>query len=285
MDRMQCARELVVALSALTACGRLEFTPSADPDARADGASIPACAGHDEDGDGVGDACDRCPTVADPGQKDQGELDAGNAPDGVGDACDPRPALGGDRIALFESYAVVPQLTFSTFGPVSWDTSDALVLGGAGATGQARFDSIVTFTRAELTYRMRAVSPGQPVYGGLWARISNDELTDSVFPQITDMTSNGIPAEILIKESTGTGDNYSPYGRFARELAGGDAFRTVHDTELVTGGPQRFTVDAFGTSERIQVELVITRPFTGRYVIEAVNFEMELQSFVLYDAP
>lgn len=54
---------------------------------------------HDEDGDGVHDACDNCPAHANEDQSD--ERDGG---DGVGDACDPNPESTGDRILYFESF-------------------------------------------------------------------------------------------------------------------------------------------------------------------------------------
>lgn len=52
--------------------------------------------GHDEDGDGVPDACDTCPGIPD----DQTDSDE----DGVGDACDPSP-LAANEIVLFASFA------------------------------------------------------------------------------------------------------------------------------------------------------------------------------------
>jgi hypothetical protein len=53
--------------------------------------------GHDEDGDGIDDACDNCPATANVPQDDS-DLDS------VGDACDPTPG-GADQIVRFESFA------------------------------------------------------------------------------------------------------------------------------------------------------------------------------------
>jgi hypothetical protein len=59
----------------------------------------------DEDGDGVADADDNCPTVANPTQEDDDETGAGGTADGVGDDCDPRPMGDGDSIAFFDGFA------------------------------------------------------------------------------------------------------------------------------------------------------------------------------------
>src|SRR5438128_1554131 len=57
----------------------------------------PKCTGHDEDGDGVGDACDVCPHVPDPQQLDSDG-------DGVGDACDPEPMNPRQQIVFFDPF-------------------------------------------------------------------------------------------------------------------------------------------------------------------------------------
>jgi hypothetical protein len=99
-------------------------------DADADGTRDAGCVGtttHDEDGDGIVDSCDNCPTVANANQADTGEQSAGGMADGVGDACDPRPAAGGDSILLFDPF---------TTGQIG---SDWQVNGG---TWQASADTI-----------------------------------------------------------------------------------------------------------------------------------------------
>jgi hypothetical protein len=76
-------------------------------DAGQDSGCIGSIPSHDEDGDGVLDGCDNCPSVPNADQTDQREIAAGLAADGVGDACDPRPSLAGDAIVLFDSFVSV----------------------------------------------------------------------------------------------------------------------------------------------------------------------------------
>ena len=81
-------------LLALTACDAVFGVEHGAPPENCDEVTT-----HDEDGDGVVDACDNCPTVANADQANV--LDA----DGVGDVCDPHPIADGDAIVRFVSFA------------------------------------------------------------------------------------------------------------------------------------------------------------------------------------
>jgi hypothetical protein len=91
---MRAVRRASIVLLALAACGRLQFeavreTPPPDASAECTGT------GNDDDGDGIVDACDGCPSRPDPAQLDADQ-------DAVGDACDPSPLA--DRISVFDPF-------------------------------------------------------------------------------------------------------------------------------------------------------------------------------------
>jgi Thrombospondin type 3 repeat len=73
-------------LAIVAGCGRVGF-----------GTGECAAVGHDEDGDGIDDACDNCPHIP---NVDQADADG----DGVGDVCDPQPFVAAERIALFDPF-------------------------------------------------------------------------------------------------------------------------------------------------------------------------------------
>ena len=97
-------------------CGRFGFDLDLD---RADGSiahddsPLVACTptGHDEDADGIDDACDVCPHIADASQAD-GDGDR------VGDVCDPEPANPRQQIVLFDGFGTLDP-AWELTGPVT----------------------------------------------------------------------------------------------------------------------------------------------------------------------
>ncbi len=89
---------------------------------------------HDEDRDGIGDACDPCPYVAGTASDIDG--------DGVGDACDPEPAVAKQRWVFFDPFtsqdARWTESAKTTFANDRMTIDDGYVLL-ATKTGELRF--------------------------------------------------------------------------------------------------------------------------------------------------
>lgn len=85
----------------LTGCEVLFPRTAEQPaDALEDAGTCATAIGHDEDGDGIDDACDVCPAVPDNGEDADG--------DGVGDACDPLPDNNCEVRLKFEGFGAIP---------------------------------------------------------------------------------------------------------------------------------------------------------------------------------
>jgi hypothetical protein len=122
-------------LLVLSGCGRLDFEPR----------TIDALTGHDEDGDGVPDAIDRCPHVA----GDNADTDN----DGVGDLCDPNPTIASEHYALFATMQA---------GDVPFDPNSKLVQGDdeitwTGTTTGLGFPQPLGTVRVELGFEIRGL--------------------------------------------------------------------------------------------------------------------------------
>jgi hypothetical protein len=110
-------------------CGRLGFDPTAGDTPRdavvIDARICLAPVGHDEDADGVDDACDGCPHISDPSQPD---IDG----DRVNDACDPRPDIAGETIGLFASFAAADSRFTKNAATPTYTDDDLVVLQASG---------------------------------------------------------------------------------------------------------------------------------------------------------
>ncbi len=119
-----------IAVLVVAACGRLDFAVEANHGSGSDAsidAAIAACAnavGHDEDGDGVDDACDGCPHVFDPDQLDSDG-------DGVDDVCDPRPTIAKDHLGFFDPFVGGMRPEWQVGGPIV-PTGDSIVIDTTG---------------------------------------------------------------------------------------------------------------------------------------------------------
>jgi hypothetical protein len=270
-------------------CGRIGFDPGdltdlGDTDDVDPPDASRLCGGHDEDGDGVGDACDNCPTIPNADQANDGELDAGDAADVVGDACDPRPAIGGDYLGWIDVFTSDTTGDYATLGDVMWDGADGLLLGddGPDGIGAISFEAAPQFGRVHWHAQRLTASTTEPSYYGAWTNIGAADLSDSVFAHVADDPDDGLEPNTVIKESTGGGgERYSDFVRFAAPIDG-DLVRFTFDTPLATGGDATYRYDVLGAGDSQVVAIDLSRPYTGAYEIEAVRTSIRLLSLVVY---
>jgi len=263
-------------LLALGACGRFGFegTPGGDGGNSEDGFVAP-CTGADEDGDLWPDACDRCPTEP---SSDQSDSDG----DGIGDVCDPRPANPNDTILFFDPFETL-DARYTMFGTYSI-VSGALRLGTIVDAGQAFFNVPPAVTRIDFAYRPIVHSTTIVTWMGVWSEIDQGADT-KIFSETA--WDPAVPAETVsrIKESDNGTDRYSVNVVTPGTWATGQRYRTITDSDLVTGGPYRSQVSIPGQAQRLtELTLQIARGTEGFIESEAVIVDVEYL-IVYVDSP
>lgn len=135
---------------ALTGCGRVGFGEgSGDAVAKI----CPNPVGHDEDHDGIDDACDGCPHIADGAQVDTDG-------DGVDDVCDPNPASPRETIAFFDPFLVQRPEWFFAGAPATFAGDSFTVDARNGGFG-AILQEVPIADTYTLGGRIEAVTNGQ----------------------------------------------------------------------------------------------------------------------------
>lgn len=151
---MRCRLAVAVAVVVVgggPACGRVGFDPGGDGAAATgdrDGDGVPDATDncpdvanpdqHDEDGDQIGDACDLCPHLpATPGMP---ELDTDH--DGIGDDCDPNPGAI-DQVLAFLTFDQALPSTWTITPPAGAMVSDVWQLDQGAAQIHLVADQVV----------------------------------------------------------------------------------------------------------------------------------------------
>jgi hypothetical protein len=214
----------------------------------------------DEDGDGHGDACDPCPIDASSTDADM---------DGVADACDPDPALGGNKIVLFEG--------FHHGIPTGWQTTGAWTAANDGVDVHNGLQTNVFLTfpqpagKLELRVGLTLIEiGGTTVAVGAAMRVrtsSNDALicSDTTGPNHLEL-GELVGGNYMMLASGTHGFAVGTHEQFALTDLGSN-FKCATTTSSATGmpvnsGPPNPTlgVTSYGADAHVEWIMVVTRP-------------------------
>jgi hypothetical protein len=264
---VKMARPLCIVV--LAACGRVEFGDHG-PDAsggHAEDAGSAASVGHDEDGDGIADAFDNCPGLA---NADQANRDG----DGVGDACDPAPLVAGETLLRFSSFEMVDAAY--GLGSNMRYASDAVHVGASSK--QQTLASGLSFGDADFWYRLRIES----------------RLSGSPHKVAVEVGESGAPYYYveLYEDASGAVANIEHYdGKNYGAVRSLPLAGSIHTGELVLHlqtrtSPRTFTFDASWDGEPYHVTADTTGFSSGvNYSLTLENFTADIESVMVIGTP
>lgn len=256
----------LLGLVAIAACG----DDAATSDAR--GSCASTADPHDEDGDGVVDACDNCPSTPNPTQLDSTEDKAHAFPDGVGDACDPRPGASGDDLRGFYSFATEAQA--SAWTGSGWSISDDAVHAAGNATW--------TTTRAQQGdgyFVMAQVASFAPsTTGSLGFALDGDGVSTGAICKLeATMLSvqevGGAPSSVVLANPIAAGTPLQLIAWRTISLSGTTRIPEIQ-CRVIYGGATKDVMLA------LTDELV-----TGSHVLSAIDASVDITSITVYTSP
>lgn len=255
-------KRVVLACLVIAGCGRIDFDELAPV---RDAMSI----GHDEDGDGLGDADDPCPHVAIGGTSD------GDG-DGVGDACDPNPTTPGDRFALFSPLTpgTNPFADFAGFDQKD-DALHVIALGN-GNSKNLIADLPVESARLDIGFEILEVvgtsMDQHQIAGGL------DAALPYYFVELNENDQGVRDVAIVSYDST---NGYQLLGTVAH--GGMHAGRGVLRYDARAGAAPSFELDAGWTGEMYQTS-ASTPSYTGsvmpRWTINGLDVDIRYVAII-----
>ncbi len=251
-------RRLLV-LTVLIAGCRLHFDEISSDAIDPNDTNDATLAGHDEDGDGIDDAIDNCPHVA---NVDQANGDG----DGVGDICDPYPTQPTETIVLFDPFTSIESGWMNLGGMQAM--SDGESIGADARNGSLRYARpfVPAFDVIELAGAVGAAGPGGPLQIALSLREQTD--SQSYYCELYQNAGNGSKLGLTY---TVDGDDFLPEAE--RVLA--DPIANGPFMLRMTHAPPRVGCDARWGSERPLLDAAI--PGNG----EIVPTSLALHTFTL----